>query len=144
MKRFLIFLAISVAVFIPSVTGTFLYWDDTTHISNNPQLLQGDVLSFWTKDYYRLYIPMMYTVWTLIYQISSSGWLFHFFNYALHAVNALLFFHLARLALPRVNGTALMLATVAFLVHPLQTESVAWIAGAGIYSPLSSRLPPLW
>jgi hypothetical protein len=29
-----------------------------------------------------------------------------------------------------VNGIALMLATVAFLVHPLQTEPVAWIAGA--------------
>jgi hypothetical protein len=129
MKRFLILFAVSFVVFFPALHGTYLYWDDTTHIINNPNLVDGHWWEFWTQEYYRLYIPVIYTVWTWVFMISSAGTAFHIFNYLLHAVNGALFFRLAQLAVPAAAPAALWLATLAYMVHPLQTEPVAWIAG---------------
>jgi hypothetical protein len=129
MIRFLILLAVSFVVYFPSLNGTYLYWDDTTHIINNPHLIEGDWLAFWTKDYYRLYIPVTYTIWTWVYMLSTSGWIYHVFNFMLHAACGVLFMRLLQLALPAVTPAALWLATLAFMLHPLQTEPVAWIAG---------------
>lgn len=57
----------------------------------------------------------------------GSPFAFHLTNAAIHAANAALVFYLlrgwVRAALPALGGA------LAFAVHPVQTESVAWISG---------------
>lgn len=53
---------------------------------------------------------------------------FHRVNVLIHCLNALLLYLILRRFLPENRWTATVLAGV-FLVHPLQTESVAYIAG---------------
>jgi len=138
--RFLVLAALTSVVVSPALGGAYLYWDDSTHIINNPQMVAHDWLSFWSDQYYRLYIPVIYTVWTWLFMISDSPLMFHMFNVFLHALNGVLFFRLCGLAVPAADADvkagrlwqrpALWIATLAFMYHPLQTEPVAWIAGA--------------
>src|SRR5262245_25208092 len=107
MKTFFILLAVSTAVFFPSIQGHYLYWDDTTHIINNPNLVSGEWWKFWTESYYRLYIPVIYTVWSWLFLITSDPWIYHAFNILLHAANGYLFLRLARLTVPWASNTAL-------------------------------------
>lgn len=135
MWRFILLLALSSAVFFPGFSGGFLYWDDSTHIINNPALVRGDWLTFWREPYYALYIPVIYSLWTMVYAISSSPLAFHIFNVVLHGLNGWMIYRLLKLSLPETpDGVGpgrgvIWLATLAFLFHPLQTESVVWISG---------------
>lgn len=136
-QRFLVLTALTLVAISPALNGGFLYWDDSTHVVNNPQLVAGNWFAFWQDQYYRLYIPVIYTVWTWLFMISQSQIAFHVFNACLHGLNGVMFFKLATLVVPealaergRLRHLSLWLATLAFMFHPLQTEPVAWIAGA--------------
>lgn len=128
-KRLILLLVICAAVFFPGLSGEFLYWDDSTHILNNANLVSGQWWKFWTDSYYALYIPVIYNLWTLVHAISPDPMAFHIFNLVLHAINGLLIWRLLKLSLPETSEAVLWLATAAFLVHPLQVESAVWISG---------------
>jgi tetratricopeptide (TPR) repeat protein len=128
-STYLKYLALTVVVFAPALTGQILYWDDTTHIQLNPDLQSGNWTFFWFYPYYRLYIPVFYTVWTWLYAINPEPWIFHAFNLCAHALCGLLVYHFLKKAVPKASGTALTLASIAFLIHPLQNETAAWISG---------------
>lgn len=135
MARLILLLALSAAVFFPGFSGKFLYWDDSTHIINNPALVSGEWLKFWSESYYALYIPVIYSLWTLVYAISSTPLAFHIFNIVLHSLNGWMIYRLLKLSLPETPAGVgrgkgiLWLGTLAYMFHPLQTESVVWISG---------------
>jgi tetratricopeptide (TPR) repeat protein len=121
-----------------------LFWDDVDWIVNNPAvhaftlsnirfIFSHDVLAGigLSSNYYR---PVL--LLTFIFNYISSGISplgYHLLSNAIHVVNALL----AGILVDRLfrNRRLAFLSALFFLIHPIQTEAVAYISGRG--DPLS-------
>ena len=143
-----------VALFWRVVTYDFVFWDDHTHVFENPFFQPGSadgILNFWLHAYRGFYIPITYTLWGFLYKISGQATPFHVMNLVLHLANTLLVFQVV-LELVRgcqaepVQGKsqkkksaptwvfqaelAAGVGAALFALHPVQVESVAWVTGA--------------
>ena len=114
------------AAYIPAYNGEFV-WDDTDiFIVNNPMLRDVSGLAdiwFSTKpvDYYPLTYTSFWMEWRL-WGTNPCG--YRIVNILLHAASAVLLWRvLLRLRIP-----AAWLIAVAFGLHPVNVESVAWIS----------------
>ena len=116
----------------PALRGEFL-WDDDYYVSNN-RLLEswGGLQQIWfdvigsPRDYpLPQYYPMTHTSFWIEYRLwglNPTG--YHVTNVILHAASSLLIWLILRkLAVPGA-----WLAAAVFAVHPINVESVAWIA----------------
>ena len=146
----LLFAILTGAVFGPALNGEFLNWDDNINIINNPGVrsptVQG-ILSFWRAPYEGLYIPVVYTVWTLLSSFSGPLFpgatvgsldpaLYHGLNLLTHFVNALLVYFILLRLLPLLTAKGAfntwapaVCGGLFFLLHPVQVEPVAWVTG---------------
>lgn len=126
---------LALILYKPSLYYSALSWDDQDHIFRNAWLISGhldDILKFWQQPYFNLYIPVTYTIWSMVYKLCvylnvEVNYGLHLLNILLHASNAVLLFRLCR-----VIGVAVLPAwflTLLFVVHPLQVGAVAWISG---------------
>ena len=124
----------------------FPFWDDDIHVHANPyvaHLSWAGICTLWEAPYQQLYIPLTFSMWAALAAISrfatgelDAAW-FHGANTIVHAISAVLAFVLLRrvtakffpLASERLVRTAAALGAGFFALHPLQTESVAWISG---------------
>lgn len=133
--------AIAAAVFIPAITGSWIY-DDHSLVQNNPYSHslrwwpRWFLTDFWDVNdesarlgarlvYWRPLISASYAVdWRLG---GGSPVMFHVTNTLAHAAAG----GLAFVVLRRWIGAAVpaCLAAMLFAVHPTKAESVAWIAG---------------
>ncbi|MFM7141049.1 MAG: hypothetical protein ACKO2K_03930, partial [Alphaproteobacteria bacterium] len=117
--------------FLPALGGAFLTFDDDVYVTANPMVRDGltarglawAVRSFDTGNWH----PLTWASLMLDAQfhgLSPGG--FHLSNLLLHGANATLLF----LLLARVAGSLPVAAAgaIAWAVHPLRTESVAWIS----------------
>lgn len=67
-----------------------------------------------------------FTLWALLGRVTRAPWAFHALNVGVHLVNGWLLFLIVR----AVWGVRTALLSMAiFLLHPLQTESVAYVTG---------------
>lgn len=122
-------IAAVIAVFHRAVGFPFLQWDDQLHIAANP-FLQPDSADryahFWRNAYGKMYVPITYNAWGLLYSLSQKASLFHSVNIAMHALNGVLVFILLRRL--TTNSLAAFAGAILFCMHPLQVESVAWVS----------------
>ena len=147
-RRGLIPLAVAVATaaaFVPTLSGSFLNWDDNVNFLDNPAYrgLGPEHLRWaFASVTFGHYIPLTRLTWNLNYVLGGmdpSG--YHLANVLLHAVNAVLFYFVARrlLAAAVADGAqagrrgpelcaAAVVAALVFGVHPLRVEPVAWIS----------------
>ncbi len=99
-------------------------------------------LDLWAQPYENLYIPVTYSLWAVLYSFSNriSGNIypvyFHFSNLLLHAINTIIVFSIIKRIIFNCKIQDVLqcyiIATVGaifFAIHPIQTESVAWISG---------------
>jgi len=113
--------------------------DDTFHLHRNPALQSltwAHLVEIWTESYWRLYIPVTYTLWAIIRPVgelffgpSTGGFapeMYHLANILLHAANGVLVFIIIKKMVEK--PFAAFLGAMLFVVHPLQVESVAWIS----------------
>lgn len=121
-----------------------LFWDDDDWIVNNPAvhelswsntkfLFSHDVLAGigGRSNYYRPVLMLSFAInWAFG---GTVPWGYHLVSNGLHVANAVLIFLLLESFLKSRRQAAL--AALLWLVHPLQTEAVAYIAGRG--DPLS-------
>src|ERR1700730_18183483 len=137
-REIVTFLVLSVLAFLPyanTLLNTFVY-DDYFQVVENPyvhsfrylrEIFATTVWSFQgangITNYYR---PLMSFGYVLVYQIAGAvPFSFHLANVALNVVGVLLVFSVAGgMSGDRVGLTAAVL----FAVHPLHTESLAWMA----------------
>ena len=140
----LVLVTANLAVFLPSLSGDFI-WDDRLLITENPQLLSPDFTSrFMTNafggvlgldenskrmdqlsQFYRPLTSLSYWIDFKIWGLNPAG--FHLTNILLHIMNCLLFFFLLiRLGIKRLPAFS---GGLLFSVFPLHFENVAWISG---------------
>ncbi|HEV3273074.1 MAG TPA: tetratricopeptide repeat protein [Candidatus Methylacidiphilales bacterium] len=129
-KRILLQAALIVAaglwVFWPALWGDWL-WDDTIYITDNFQLrnLEG-LWNIWFApgsqlDYYPILQTVLWSEW-LLWENEPLG--YHVVTLALHLCSALLVWRL----LGKMGLRLAWLGGLLFAIHPVQVESVAWMA----------------
>lgn len=117
-----------------------LFWDDNDWIVNNPYVhnLAWNNLKFifshdalaginLRSNYYR---PVLFFTFMLNYIIAGvKPLIYHLTNNLIHIANALLLFFLLDKFLKK--RFVAILASLLFLIHPLQTEAITYISGRG-------------
>ncbi len=132
----LVLLLLVLAVYVQTIDFTFITFDDTFYILENPHMLHGlTPESFrwaWIDNLARPSIRSEYwipvTNLSRLLDVTIFGFDpvgHHFVNLALHAANVFLFFSLLTSLTSAVAPSAF--AAALFAVHPLHAESVAWI-----------------
>ncbi|MBW2697627.1 MAG: tetratricopeptide repeat protein [Deltaproteobacteria bacterium] len=122
----LLLVAMTVAAYGPALSAGFV-WDDDDYVSENPLLAAPDgIARIWlSMDAPSQYVPMVYTTFRFEYGLWGLDPLgYHLSNVLLHAINALLLWWLLR----RLEVGGAWLAAAIFALHPVNVESVAWIA----------------
>lgn len=133
-KTELILIIIGLSVYFVSLFGQFV-WDDDFLIVNNPYI--HSVMSsfnYFSPYYYRdlaldspegFYRPLTMVYFSLVYQFSSAPFLFHFLQIIIHVFNSIMVYRLFKHFFTNPISTILSLI---FLVHPINTEAVAYIS----------------
>jgi hypothetical protein len=126
------------AAFLPVLHNGFVPLDDPENFLANPAyrgLGAGNLAWMWTARHMGHYIPLTWMTLGsdyLLWGLDPAG--YHLTSLLLHLANALLFLLLAwrllRLVWPARAAVAAGAATaaLAFAVHPLRVESVAWVS----------------
>jgi tetratricopeptide (TPR) repeat protein len=140
----LLLLVIVLMTFGRTLLNDFVDWDDGTLIYNNPNItgatLHGLARQWNWRDpnNFGLYDPLVYTTWWVLAHAgrlqtpdslgaSLNPQVFHAANLIVHWLSGCVAFEiLSLIGLGRWPG---FLGTLLFLVHPLQTEAVAWATG---------------
>ena len=117
--------------YLSALDGEFTNWDDRALALAEPasQSLGWDSITrAFRAPVGKAYLPLRTLSYALDHALyGQRAWGYHLTNLLLHAANAALAFAVcSRLFASRRVG---MLASVLFALHPIQTESVAWVAG---------------
>lgn len=122
------------AVFWPTIFYPFVGYDDNPYIILNPFLGQldfGNFLSIWRDGgcaEENLYIPLTYVSYFFETGLFGKTALpIHLNNVLIHIANTLLVLYLAKGL--RIGWGGAVVAALAFAIHPLQVEPVAWCMG---------------
>lgn len=129
----LIIIALAFFVYVNTLFNDFA-WDDIMVFSKNPEVMSPLFSAFSRIDnlygsdytpYYRPLTMLSYMIEQRLHQLNPA--LMHLLNTLLHCANSLLFYFLAR-TLTSCTLTPLI-AALLFAVHPISSESVAFLAG---------------
>ena len=126
--RWVLLVALVLGAYGPSLRADFVNWDDPVHVYENLRVTGSDALRrSWSDGSDPGFYPVLYGLYRLEWQAGDHRpWLFHLDSVLLHAGAALLVVLLAQeLGMP--PGAA-WLAAALWALHPVQVESVAWVA----------------
>jgi protein O-mannosyl-transferase len=127
----LLLVVVTLALYNPVSRNGFVKFDDDRYVTENPQVLAGlrwsTVSWAFTSLEQANWHPLTWLSHALdcqLFQLNPVG--HHYTNLLLHATNALLLF----LILQWFTGytTRSLMVAALFAVHPLNVESVAWVA----------------
>ncbi len=134
-----VLLLLAGAVYLPSVGGDFVY-DDHRFVQLNPAVREGAALESYflepetqtaDRSFHGLYRPLRTLSYRAVHLLSPDAPAQRVASLLLHLLNGWLVWRLLRFVLgPRQGGGAL-LGALAFVLHPLATESVAFISSRG-------------
>lgn len=124
-------LLIAVCITYSKVFGAgFMSWDDIDYVFNTPDItiINAETFANWWTDYYiGNYQPLPIFTYALDYAIGGNHpFMFHLDSIIWHITDAILLYLFMR----RLQGNVYIALFVAllFAIHPVQTESVSWIA----------------
>jgi protein O-mannosyl-transferase len=131
---------VTFTVFIQALSNDFVNWDDHETLLNNSRyrgLGWTELRWMFTTFHMGHYQPLSWVSFAIDFLVWGTNPVgYHLTNVVLHALNAVLFFFLARLLLSvavksndqseNMVRVSAGLAALLFSVHPLRVESVAW------------------
>ncbi len=133
-RPYFFFIFLACAAFWNSLTHPFVH-DEIVFILQNPNIAHfNDMFQvFFTPSahvtdanaYYRPMLELLYRVEYSFFRFNPFGW--HLFNIILHGINAVLLMRLLQSI--GFTRTIAFATAILFVVHPIQTESVACVAG---------------
>ncbi|MBI5149957.1 MAG: glycosyltransferase family 39 protein [Candidatus Omnitrophica bacterium] len=114
--------------------------DEIISIQNNPLITHfdwneiihgtGTAAVKWSSSinnaYYRPFLELFYRIEYALFGLHPAG--YHFLNIVVHILNSLLVYRLMNIFLDNKKGSAFAVSLL-FLLHPVQTESVACVSG---------------
>ncbi len=124
-------LVIAVLVVYGKVFGAgFMSWDDIDYIFNTPDIRNFNGTSFknwWTEYYIGNYQPLPVLTYALDFLMGGEEpFIYHLTNILWHiATTLMLYFTMRRL---HSDVYIALFVTLLFALHPVQTESVSWVA----------------
>jgi len=131
----------TLVMYIPSLTGDFINYDDKAYLFENPVIKQLDlpsVLAMFTSAPAGWWMPLTWFSFAIDYQLwGLNPFGFHLTNTFIHAANSVLVVLIAAQVFRMRAGTdggnkhlifAAAVAGLLWSLHPLRVESVAWIA----------------
>jgi protein O-mannosyl-transferase len=142
LRRYLppiLLILLTALAFSPLLRADFTSWDDYNTVARNWRMRPPSIentLYYWRHSAMDLYIPVTYTVWSIVAAIadrhdaasSLNPAIFHAANIAMHIFCALAVYALIRRLLRAAPWSAFLGAAI-FALHPIQVEPVAWISG---------------
>ena len=129
MRKLLPVILIIIITFL-TFSGTlgheFVSWDDKAYFVENHLVRTFSPAIFWTYDP-ELYIPITFLSFQINHALFGlNPFWFHLTSLIIHILNALLVFWLGLLILKK-RYLAVFVALI-FAVHPINTETVAWVS----------------
>jgi protein O-mannosyl-transferase len=135
------------AVYFPALKHPFVIYDDVDYVSQNLQVQQGLTLGTlrWalTSMQFSNWHPLTWMSHALdceLFGLDAGG--HHFTSLLLHAIDAVILFLLMSRITGKI-GRSLMVAAL-FALHPVNVESVAWVAERKTVSSMLFLLLALW
>ncbi|MHC4213868.1 MAG: tetratricopeptide repeat protein [Planctomycetota bacterium] len=122
---------VTVAVYWPVLRYDFVKYDDDKYLTENPRIEAGitseSVIDAFIKPHYSMWHPLTTLSYLLDYELFgfSASW-FHGVSLLFHICCVVLLFLVLQWATGAIWPSAFVAAI--FALHPLQVESVAWIA----------------
>lgn len=108
----------------------FMSWDDIDYLYNTPDIKGFSAEHFknwWTEFYIGNYQPLPMMSYAFDHMLAGdSAFVFHLDNIVWHIADAIILYA----CIKRLNGNGWIALFVAllFAIHPVQTESVSWVA----------------
>ncbi len=130
-------LMLTALVYVQVVTFGFAGYDDILLLTGNPTaqgLSWSHIVAAFTTYDPELYLPLTLITYQIEYSIAGlSPWIYHATNLLLHLISVWLVFAITQMLakdLGRERGATMIAALVAvvFALHPLNTQTVAWVA----------------
>lgn len=131
---------VTAIVFGRIVWHDWVEFDDTIHVTENAHFFPvtaSRLAAFWRQSFHHLYVPMSYMLYAA--ECVASRWLhgdgptaavrpglFHAVSLLLHTAASLLVYRLLRRY--AAHDWVAAVGSLVFAIHPLQVESVAWVA----------------
>lgn len=111
--------------YLPALRAGFI-WDDDAHLTANTALAAHHALSLiWSSLAVARYYPLtLTTYWLELHLWGLHPLPYHLVNILLHAANSVVLFFLLR----RLRVPAAWIIAMAWALHPVNVQSVAWIA----------------
>jgi protein O-mannosyl-transferase len=107
--------------------ASFISWDDADVLLNNKDVHHFNLRAFFTKHYVGNYAPITMITFAIDWLLfKGSSALHHSVNLLFHLFNSILVFKLAE-SLFKNKWRAFFVSCV-FCFHPLQIETIAWVA----------------
>lgn len=127
----LIVFLVSVVLYLPVLKNDFHTWDDDVYVRKNEKVQNGvtfeNIVWAFSTNYFGFYYPITWLSHMIdcqFYGLNAKG---HYFtNILLHSFNGVLLFIFLLIATKsRVRS---FIVSILFVLHPMNVESVAWIA----------------
>ena len=108
----------------------FISWDDYEYVAHNKDITgfgDGNIAAWFSKFYIGNYHPLTVCSYAVDYLFGGTQpFVYHLTNIILHTCNAIvLYFFINRLQPNKIVG---LFVALLFALHPVQTESVSWVA----------------
>ncbi len=130
-KAVFVLILVTVASFLPVLTGDFVNWDDDSHFLGNAlvkQFTPREIPKIFLEpdSANHTYIPLTTLTWAVEYWLfGKNPFVFHLTNLVMHLAVVLVVFGLAGRFGLGVWGA--FTAALIFAIHPLKVENVAWV-----------------